>query len=187
MLLCLNRVLSKWVTWHSTFLGRLQNRKIEEMWVEGIFWKSFISLQYGKKGKMTFWKLGIENIKTLMVEENPDLHFSLSPAHPPKVKRKNIVVLAQKQRWLTTGNLFWRCSYLLQLHLSCTTWWACPFEMKTELWQTWVLPSLTELQQSWSNWEHLWKLLCVDKVFSWQRNYHLSLRSREEQNFITCK
>lgn len=106
MLLHTNMVLRRWVMWHGAFLRRLQNREMEDIRVEGIFWQSFSLPQSGKKQEMNFWNLRILNTQTLNVWGKPLIFIFISLLLPwrmfvcvcVRLKEGNIAVFAQKNK-----------------------------------------------------------------------------------------
>lgn len=163
-------VFRKWVIWHGMFPGRLQKRKMEEIRGEGRFWQPFIWLQSGKKRGNELLKIGNRKYQSFeSLRKTLDLCLYLfSSFVGGRVKIKKIVFCLGKEvtdNWEAVLEVF--SPALVQPRR--TGRGPCPSET-TELWGIWVLLSPTELQQNWSNWEHLRKLLFVDKVFSWQRN-----------------
>lgn len=180
---CLNLVLSKWVMWHDTFWGRLQNRKNRRNGDGRLVLEVTYFIVIWQKGGNEILKIGNWKYQNLEWLRKTLISIFLSPPHPVQGWKKKYCSFSSERRWLTTRILFWRCSYLFWLQPSCTVWGHVLSKQR----QNCDRSESCHHWQSGSNWEHLWKLLCVDKVFSWQRNHHLSLRSREEQNFITCK
>lgn len=124
-----------------------------------------------KKGEMNFWKLGIENTRALKAWGKLLIFVCISspPSLGEGLKEKHSVVFCLGKEVTDNWEAVLEVFSPALVQPRCTGRGPCPSET-TELWGIWVLLSPTELQQNWSNWEHLRKLLFVDKVFSWQRN-----------------
>lgn len=122
MLLCLNLVLSKWVMWHDTFWGRLQNRKNRRNEDGRLVLEVTYFIVIWQKGGNELLKIGNWKYQNFEWLRKTLISIFLSPPNPVQGWKKKYCSFSSERRWLTTRILFWWCSYLLWLQSSCTVW-----------------------------------------------------------------
>lgn len=94
---CLNLVLSKWVMWHDTFWGRLQNRKNRRNGDGRLVLEVTYFIVIWQKGGNELLKIGNWKYQNFEWLRKTLISIFLSPPILSKVERKNTVALAQKE------------------------------------------------------------------------------------------